>query len=36
MIHNTRQRLKSGWGVQGKQTLNDEANETQREIEELR
>jgi hypothetical protein len=36
MIDNTRQRLRSGWGVQGKQTLNDEADEIQREIEELR
>lgn len=27
MIHNTRERLKAGWGVRGEQTLNDEAGE---------
>jgi gas vesicle protein len=36
MIDNTRQRLKSEWVVQGKQTLKDEANEIQREVDELR
>jgi hypothetical protein len=36
MIDNTRQRLKSEWVVQGKQTLKDEADEIQREIDELR
>jgi hypothetical protein len=36
MIHNTRERLKTGWRVCGEQTLNDEAEEIQREISELR
>lgn len=36
MIHNTRERLRVGWGVQGRQVLNDEAEEMQREINELR
>lgn len=36
MTHNTRERLRAGWGVQGRQTLNDEAEEIQREIDELR
>lgn len=36
MIRNTRERLKAGRGVQGRQTLCDEADEIQREIDELR
>jgi hypothetical protein len=36
MMDNIRVLLKGGWGVQGQQTLSDEADEMQREIVELR
>lgn len=36
MMDNTRALLKGGWGVQGRQTLSDEADELEREMWELR
>jgi len=36
MIGNARARLKAEWGVQGRQELENEANEIKREIDELR